>query len=80
MAGTKTFNEESRVTIRNPVEKIAANEQERAWLGGENLFVSLMCKLNGLLEGSSRARRKDLVTHLTKHCGISREAAKQLQG
>jgi GTPase Era involved in 16S rRNA processing len=74
----KDLYEESRVTIRNLVEKFTANEQERAWLGGDNLFVSLMCKLKGLLEGSSRVRRKDLVTHLTKRCGISREVAKQL--
>lgn len=74
----KNLYEESRVTIRNLVEKFTADEQKQAWLGGDNLFVSLTRKLKGLLKGSSRVRRKDLVTHLTKRCGISREVAKQL--
>ncbi|KAG1771158.1 P-loop containing nucleoside triphosphate hydrolase protein [Suillus placidus] len=74
----KDLYEESRVTIRNLVERFTANEQKQPWLGGDNLFVSLTHKLKELLKGSSRVRRKDLVTHLTKRCGISREVAKQL--
>ncbi|KAG1742191.1 hypothetical protein EDB19DRAFT_678474 [Suillus lakei] len=74
----KDLYEESRVTIRNLVEKFTADGQKQAWLGGDNLFVSLMRKLKELLAGSLRVRRKDLVTHLTKRCDISREVAKQL--
>ncbi|KAG2036978.1 hypothetical protein BDR03DRAFT_958189 [Suillus americanus] len=74
----KNLYEESRVTIRNLVENFTANEQKQAWLGGDNLFVSLTRRLKGLLQGNSRLRRKDLVTHLTKRCGISREVAKRL--
>ncbi|KAG1844184.1 P-loop containing nucleoside triphosphate hydrolase protein, partial [Suillus subalutaceus] len=74
----KDLYEESRITIRNLVEKFTANEQKQAWLGGDNLFVSLTRKLKELLQGNSRLRRKDLVTHLTKRCGISREVAKRL--
>ncbi|KAG2745056.1 P-loop containing nucleoside triphosphate hydrolase protein, partial [Suillus brevipes Sb2] len=70
--------EESRVTIRDLVKKFTGHERGRVWLGGDNLFVSLMCKLKGLLGGSLRVRRKDLVGHLTRRCGISREGAKQL--
>jgi hypothetical protein len=35
-----------------------AGHAERVWLGGEDLFVSLMCKLRGLYGGSLRVRRK----------------------
>ncbi|KAG2131417.1 P-loop containing nucleoside triphosphate hydrolase protein [Suillus bovinus] len=74
----KDLYEESRATIRDLVEKFTADEQRRAWSGGDSLFVSLTRKLKGLLKGSSRVRRKDLVTHLTKRCGIPRAVAKQL--
>ncbi|KAG2745054.1 hypothetical protein P692DRAFT_20743275 [Suillus brevipes Sb2] len=50
--------EESRVTIRDLVEKFTGGGRERVWLGGEDLFVSLMCKLRGLYGGSLRVRRK----------------------
>ncbi|KAG1745352.1 P-loop containing nucleoside triphosphate hydrolase protein [Suillus paluster] len=70
--------EESRVTVRTLVKKFTAEGQKQAWTGGENLFVSLMRRLKELLSGSSRLKRKDLVPHLTKRCGISREVAKQL--
>lgn len=74
----KDLYEESRVTIRDLIDKFTANEQKQTWSGGDNLFVSLTRKLKGLLKGSSHVRRKDLVPHLTKGCGISREVAKQL--
>jgi hypothetical protein len=68
--------EESRVTIRDLVEKFTGDERGRVWLGGDNLFVSLMCKLKELLGGSLRVRRKDVVGHLIRRCGVSREDAK----
>ncbi|KAG2153905.1 P-loop containing nucleoside triphosphate hydrolase protein, partial [Suillus clintonianus] len=74
----KDLYEESRVTIRNLVEQFTADGQKQAWMGGDNLFVSLMRKLKELLVGSSHVRRRDLVPHLTKRCGMSREVAKQL--
>jgi hypothetical protein len=40
--------EESRVTIRDIVEKFTGDERGRVWLGGDNLLVSLICKLRGL--------------------------------
>ncbi|KAG1741507.1 uncharacterized protein EDB91DRAFT_1248058 [Suillus paluster] len=72
--------EESRVTIRNLVKKHISDEQKPAWIGGVNLFVSLMRKLKVLLAipGNLRIRRKDIVSRLTKRCGISQEVAKQL--
>jgi hypothetical protein len=36
----------------------------------------LMCKLRGLLGGRMRVRRKDVVGHLSRRCGVSREDAK----
>ncbi|KAG0704669.1 P-loop containing nucleoside triphosphate hydrolase protein [Suillus ampliporus] len=70
--------EESRITIRKLVKEHTADGQKQAWVGGDGLFVSFMRKLKGLLVGNSHVRRKDIVPHLTKRCGISREVAKQL--
>ncbi|KAG1816633.1 P-loop containing nucleoside triphosphate hydrolase protein [Suillus variegatus] len=72
----KDLYEESRVTIRNLVKNFTADGQKKAWMGGDNLFVSLMRKLKGLLTVGSHVRRKDLVPHLTRRCGISQDVAK----
>ncbi|KAG1844177.1 P-loop containing nucleoside triphosphate hydrolase protein [Suillus subalutaceus] len=74
----RVLYEESRITIRNLVEEFTADGQREAWIGGHNLFVSLMRKLKELLVGSLHMKTKDLVPHLTKRCGMSREVAKQL--
>ncbi|KAG1851671.1 P-loop containing nucleoside triphosphate hydrolase protein [Suillus subluteus] len=74
----KLLYEESRVTIRTLVKKFTADGQKQAWMGGDNLFVSLMRKLKVLITGSPSVRKKDLVPHLTKRCGISKEVAKKL--
>ncbi|KAG2036969.1 P-loop containing nucleoside triphosphate hydrolase protein [Suillus americanus] len=74
----RVLYEESRITIRNLVEEFTADGQKQAWMGGHNLFVSLMRKLKELLVGSLHIKTKDLVPHLTKRCGMSREVAKQL--
>ncbi|KAG1851115.1 P-loop containing nucleoside triphosphate hydrolase protein [Suillus subluteus] len=70
--------EESRITIRNLVKEFTADGQKQTWIGGDNLFVSLMRKLKELLTASSFVKKKDLVSHLTKRCGMSRDVAKQL--
>jgi predicted GTPase len=74
----KKLYEESRTTIRNLVEEFTADGKKQAWVGGDNLFVSLMRKLRELLAGGPNVRKKDLVPHLTKRCGISPDVAKQL--
>jgi energy-coupling factor transporter ATP-binding protein EcfA2 len=74
----KDLYEESRITIRKLIKEFTTDGQKQAWTGGHNLFVSLMRKLKELLVGSPRVRMKDLVPHLTKRCGISREVAKKL--
>ncbi|KAG2342554.1 hypothetical protein BDR05DRAFT_964174 [Suillus weaverae] len=74
----KTLYEESRITIRNLVRQFTADGQKQAWIGGDDLFVSLMRKLKELLLVGSHVRRKDLIPHLTMHCGVSPEVAKQL--
>ncbi|KAG2746407.1 hypothetical protein P692DRAFT_20782469 [Suillus brevipes Sb2] len=74
----KKLYEESRLTIRKLVEQFTADGQKQAWVGGDNLFVSLMRKLRELLAGGPNVRKKDLVPHLTKRCGISPDVAKQL--
>ncbi|KAG2041375.1 P-loop containing nucleoside triphosphate hydrolase protein [Suillus americanus] len=74
----KNLYEQSRVTIRDLVKTYVADGQRQAWIGGDNLFVSFMRKLKELLGGGSHIRNKDLVPHLTKRCGMSKEVAKQL--
>jgi predicted GTPase len=70
--------EESRITIRNLVQQFTADRQRQARIGGNNLFVSLMRKLKELLLEGQNVRKKDLVPHLTKRCGVSLAVAKQL--
>ncbi|KAG1904911.1 P-loop containing nucleoside triphosphate hydrolase protein [Suillus fuscotomentosus] len=70
--------EESRLKIRELVKQFTAHGQRQSWIGGNNLFVSLMRRLKELLTGGSHVRRKDIVPHLTKRCGISPDVAKQL--
>ncbi|KAG0704687.1 P-loop containing nucleoside triphosphate hydrolase protein [Suillus ampliporus] len=70
--------EDSRITIRNLVKEFTVDDRGRAWQGGDNLFVSLMRKLKELLSGNSRVRRADIVPHLTKRCGVSRDVAIKL--
>jgi predicted GTPase len=72
------FYEESRITIRNLVERFTADGQKQTWIGGDNLFISLMRKLKELLTPSSFVRKKDLVSRLTKRCRIPRDVARQL--
>ncbi|KIK42914.1 hypothetical protein CY34DRAFT_82765 [Suillus luteus UH-Slu-Lm8-n1] len=74
----KDLYEESRTTIRKLVEHFTTDGQKQAWVGGNNLLVSSMRKLRGLLAGGPNVRRKGLVHHLTKRCGISPDVAKEL--
>ncbi|KAG1896043.1 P-loop containing nucleoside triphosphate hydrolase protein [Suillus fuscotomentosus] len=74
----KNLYEQSRTTIRNLVKEFTADGQKQAWTGGHNLFVSFMRKQKVLLTGSLPVRKKDLVPHLTKRCGISPDVAEEL--
>jgi hypothetical protein len=74
----RALYEESRITIRKLVQQVTTDEQKQAWIGGNNLFVSLMRKLKELLPEGQNVRKKDLVPHLTKRCGVSLDVAKQL--
>ncbi|KAG2145196.1 P-loop containing nucleoside triphosphate hydrolase protein [Suillus clintonianus] len=72
--------EESRVTVRELVEKFTADEQDPAWIGGHNRFVSLMRKLKDLLPEhlDLNLRRKDIASRLMQRCSLSSDAARQL--
>ncbi|KAG2352016.1 hypothetical protein BDR07DRAFT_1616285 [Suillus spraguei] len=73
--------EESRTTIHKIVKEFTADGQKKAWIGvgGNNLFVSFMLKLRGLLVGKEKSLfRKDIVPRLTKRCGLPLDVAKQL--
>ncbi|KAG2153898.1 P-loop containing nucleoside triphosphate hydrolase protein [Suillus clintonianus] len=75
----KDLYEQSRTTMRKIVQEFTADGQKNAWIGGDNLFVSLTRKLKGLVSGEGPAvKRKDLVDYFTKRLGLSREVAKQL--
>ena len=74
----QSLYEESRVTIRDLVKKYTANGQKEAWTGGDNLFRSLVRRMQELLVGNSRVSSKNIVSHLTKRCGMSLEVAKQV--
>jgi len=69
--------EESRVIIRNLVKQCTADGQRQAWIGGNNMFVSLMRKLKQLLVGNSRVK-KDITPRLIRRCGMPPDLAKKL--
>ncbi|KAG1902388.1 P-loop containing nucleoside triphosphate hydrolase protein [Suillus fuscotomentosus] len=71
-------HEQSRTTIRKLVKEFTADGQKRAWRGGDNLFVSLMQKMRGLVLGKSRSKKDNIAPRLTKRCGLSPDVAKQL--
>ncbi|KAG1745355.1 P-loop containing nucleoside triphosphate hydrolase protein [Suillus paluster] len=70
--------DESRVTIRNLVKEHTADGQKQAWIGGDNLFVSLMRRLKELLAGKAHMKKKDLVSRLMKRCEMTQEIAASL--
>ncbi|KAG1844466.1 P-loop containing nucleoside triphosphate hydrolase protein [Suillus subluteus] len=71
--------EQSRTTIRSLVMKFTADGQVGAWKGGDSTFVSFMRQLKELLVGKEKSRmRKNIVSRLTKRCGLSSDVAEQL--
>ncbi|KAG1904899.1 uncharacterized protein F5891DRAFT_1275357 [Suillus fuscotomentosus] len=70
--------QDSRLVIRQLVRQYVTDGPKPPWIGGNNLFISLMRKLKELLTGGSHVRRKDLVPHLMKRCGVPKEVAKHL--
>ncbi|KAG1852207.1 hypothetical protein F4604DRAFT_1629214 [Suillus subluteus] len=69
--------EESRVKIRNLVKKFTDDEQ--AWIGGNNTFVSPRHKLKGPLVGNgSFHETNDIVLFFTQRCGMSPDDANKL--
>ncbi|KAG2053032.1 hypothetical protein BDR06DRAFT_956902 [Suillus hirtellus] len=69
---------QSRTTIRKLVKEFTTGGKKRAWKGGDNLFVSLMQKLRGLVLGKSRSKKDNIAPRLTKRCGLTPDVAKQL--
>jgi predicted GTPase len=73
--------EQSRITIRKLVKDFTAHGQKEALIGGDNMFVSFMRQLRVLVVGKGKGKprlRKDMVSRLTKRCGLSPDVAKQL--
>ncbi|KAG1820665.1 P-loop containing nucleoside triphosphate hydrolase protein [Suillus variegatus] len=66
--------EQSRTTIRKLVKEFTTDGQKR---GGDNLKVSLIQKLMGLVSGKSRSK-KDIVPGLIKRCRLTPDVAKRL--
>jgi hypothetical protein len=72
---------QSRTTIRNVVREFTAGGQKKVWKGGDSTLVSLLRQLKGLLVGKGKGKprlKKDMVSRLTKRCGLSSDVAKQL--
>ncbi|KAG1779421.1 hypothetical protein EV702DRAFT_101007 [Suillus placidus] len=70
---------DDEVMIRHLVEKFTANGQKPAWIGGDDLFVSLMRKLKELpASGNLRVKGVSIVSRLMKHCDTSRRVARNL--
>jgi tRNA U34 5-carboxymethylaminomethyl modifying GTPase MnmE/TrmE len=69
--------EESRQLVRNLVRK-HTYDRSSGWRGGEGWFRMFMGRLRVLLLGNSSVKKKDIVTVLTKRCGMPVEAALQL--
>ncbi|KAG2030669.1 P-loop containing nucleoside triphosphate hydrolase protein [Suillus americanus] len=68
--------EQSRTMIR---KLVAADGQREAWKGGDNTFVLFVRELTGLLVRKEKSRmRKNMVSCLTKRCGLSPDVAKRL--
>jgi hypothetical protein len=70
---------QSRTTICKLVKEFIADGQKQAWEGGNNLYVLFMRKSKKLLVGKRKLRmRRNIVSRLTKHCGMSPDVANQL--
>ncbi|KAG2064043.1 hypothetical protein BDR04DRAFT_341089 [Suillus decipiens] len=72
----KTRDDE--VMIGNLVKGCTANGQKPTWIGGDNLFVSLMRKLRELSSGNLRVKGVSIVSCLMKRCDASRRVARKL--
>ncbi|KAG1742215.1 P-loop containing nucleoside triphosphate hydrolase protein [Suillus lakei] len=74
----KQLYDDSCIAIRILVQQFTTDGQKKAWIGGDNVFVSLIIKLKELLTGNSHVKKKNIASHLTKRCGISKDVAQQL--
>jgi predicted GTPase len=73
--------EQSRSRIRDVIKEFTADGQKEAWKGGDSTLVSLLRQLKGLLVGKGKGKprlRKDMVSRLTKRCGLPPDVARQL--
>jgi len=68
--------EDSRQLVRNLVKD--HTHGKTTYKGGEGWFTRFMQSLRELFLGSSDIKKKDIVTVLTKHCGVPMEAALEL--
>ncbi|KAG2053033.1 hypothetical protein BDR06DRAFT_936877 [Suillus hirtellus] len=70
-------HEQSRITIHKLIKEFTADGQKRTWRGGEDLKVSLMQKLRGLVSGKLHSK-DNIALRLNKRCGLTPNVAKQL--
>ncbi|KAG1852180.1 hypothetical protein F4604DRAFT_1806018, partial [Suillus subluteus] len=69
---------QSRTTIRSLVKEFTSDGQKGTWKGGDGRFVAFMRELKGLSVGEEKLRMENMVSHLTKCCGLSPGVAKEL--
>ena len=70
--------EESRALVRNIVQQYTRGRPRDGYKGGEGWFKRFMRLLRELFIGNPDIKKKDIVTVLTKRCGMPMEAALEL--
>jgi len=70
--------QQSRQLIRDVVREHTHDRGGAAWKGGEGWFRRFMSKLRELFQGNSSVKKKDIVSVLTKRCGMPPAAAARL--
>jgi tRNA U34 5-carboxymethylaminomethyl modifying GTPase MnmE/TrmE len=70
--------QQSRQLIRDVVKEHTHGRGGAGWKGGEGWFRGFMSRLRVLFLGNSSVKRKDVVSILTKRCGMPQDAAVKL--
>jgi len=70
--------QQSRRLIRDVVRQHTHDRGGAGWKGGEGWFRRFMRRLRELFQGNSSVKKKDVVSILTKRCGMPLDAAAKL--
>jgi len=70
--------QQSRRLIRDVVRQHTHDRGGAGWKGGEGWFRRFMSRLRELFQGNFSVKKKDVVSILTKRCGMPSDAAEKL--